>query len=258
MNENFLQDEPLKLFDDFMQIPDQAFEDGRDIREINSLIETIINSEDFARVVCDSRYNNPDEFNHYDRMFNDWISKAKQNAYGTGKKKEMVISFMTQCKDMFNEIKETNGYFQKIPVKFCKVGPDAILPKYQSIGDAGADIYAYGDYVINPGETKVVSSGVKAIIPGGYRISIVPRSGLSLKTGIRIANAPGTIDSTYRNAIGVIVNNTGNEPYEIKSGDRIAQMILEKTPKIVFEEVTEEEFDKYKTNRGQGFGSSGK
>ena len=60
MNENFLQDEPLKLFDDFMQIPDQAFEDGRDIREINSLIETIINSEDFARVVCDSRYNNPD------------------------------------------------------------------------------------------------------------------------------------------------------------------------------------------------------
>lgn len=258
MNENFLQDNPLQLFDDFVKIPDQAFEDGRDIQEINSLISTIMNSDDFIRVLVDSRENNPSEFSHYDKQFADWISKAKQNGFGTGKKKEMVIEFMTQCKNIFDEIKLTNGYFPKIPVKFCRVDEDSILPKYQSIGDAGADIYAHDTVTIAPGETKVVSSGVKAIIPGGYRISIVPRSGMSLKTGIRVANAPGTIDSEYRDVIGVILTNTGTEDYTVQKGDRIAQMILEKTPKIAFQEISDEEFQNYKTNRGAGFGSSGK
>lgn len=258
MNENFLQDKPLQLFDDFIKIPEQAFEDGRDISEINSLISTIMNSEDFIRVLVDSKENNPEEFYHYDKQFADWISKAKHNAYGTGKKKEMIIQFVTQCQDIFNEIKLTNGYFAKIPIKFCKLFPDAILPKYNSIGDAGADIYAYDNIIINPGETKVVSSGVKAIIPGGFRISIVPRSGISLKTSIRVANAPGTIDSEYREGIGVILSNYGNESYEVKKGDRIAQMIIERTPKMLIQEISEDEYSNYKTNRGAGFGSSGR
>ena len=184
MNENFLQDNPLKLFDDFVQIPDQAFEDGRDITEINSLIETIMNSEDFVRVLVGSRENNPAEFNHYDKQFAEWVSQAKKNVFGTGKKKEMILSFMSRCMSMFDEIKQTNGYFQKVPVKFCKVTPDAKIPTYSTIGDAGADIYANEDKLVEPGQTIIVPSGVKMIIPGGYRVSIVPRSGMSLKTGI--------------------------------------------------------------------------
>lgn len=258
MNENFLQDNPLKLFDDFVQIPDQAFEDGRDITEINSLIETIMNSEDFIRVLVDSRANNPQEFNHYDKQFDEWVDQARKNVFGTGKKKEMILSFMSRCQAMFKEIKETNGYFQKVPVKFCKVAPDAIIPAYQSIGDAGADIYSNEDAVVKPGETMIIHTGVKMIIPGGYRISVVPRSGMSLKTGIRVANAPGTVDCTYRNEVGVIVWNTGSEPYVIKKGDRIAQMILEQTPKMQAQEISEEEFEKYSTDRGAGFGSSGR
>lgn len=258
MNENFLQEQPLQLFDDFMKIPDQAFEDGRDIQEINSLIETIMNSEDFVRVLIDTYNTRPDEFYHYNKQFTDWIEKARKNAYGTGKKKEMVLSFMSRAVGMFDEIKLTGGFFAKVPIKFCKATPDAILPKYQSIGDAGADIYANVSFEVRPGETVVIPSGVKAIIPGGFRISIVPRSGMSLKTGIRIANAPGTIDSTFRGEIGVIVHNTSNESYIIKKGDRIAQMILERTPRIEFEEISEEDFNTYKTDRGAGFGSSGK
>lgn len=258
MNENFLQDNPLKLFDDFIQIPDQAFEDGRDITEINSLIETIMNSEDFVRVLVDSRDNNPEEFNHYDKQFNEWIEQARKNVFGTGKKKEMILSFMNRCQAMFNEIKITNGYFQKVPIKFCKVTEDAIIPAYSTIGDAGADIYANKDITVQPGQTVIVPSGVKMIIPGGYRVSIVPRSGMSLKTGIRVANAPGTIDCTYRNEVGILAWNTGAEPYEIHKGDRIAQMILEITPKMQPQVVSEEEFQKYATDRGAGFGSSGR
>ena len=258
MNENFLQDEPLKLFDDFMQIPDQAFEDGRDIVEINSLIETVMNSEDFVRVLVDTRENQPETFERYDKQFSEWIDKAKKDAYGTGKKREMVLTFINRAKAMFNEIKETNGYFQRIPVKFCKETPDAIVPQYQSIGDAGADLYANEDVTINPGETVLISTGIKMVIPGGYRVSIVPRSGLSVKTGLRIPNSPGTIDSTFRNPIKMIFHNIGTEPYTVHKGDRIAQMILEKTPKAQFQELTEEEFNKYATNRGEGFGSSGR
>lgn len=258
MNDNFLQENPLKIFDDFVLIPDQAFEDGRDIVEINSLVETIINSEDFVRVVCASKENNPVEFDDYTKKFDKWIDSARKGGYGTGKKKEMILSFMSYMEDMFNEINLTGGYFTKIPIKVCKTRSDAILPAYASIGDAGADIYSAEEITIEPGETKIVPSGIKTIIPGGYCIEIVPRSGLSLKSGLRVANAPGTIDSLYRNEIGVIVTNTGKEAYTIAKGDRIAQMILKKVPKISWIECSEEEFNKYKTDRGAGFGSSGK
>lgn len=258
MNDSYLQEDPLKLFDDFMLIPDVAFNDDSDIHEIESLIETIMNSDDFVRVLVDTRSSNPEEFASYDSKFDEWLRKAKEGEYGDGQKKAMVEKFISRCRAMFDEIKETNGYFQKVPVKFCKVTPDAKLPAYQSIGDAGADIYADADVEIRPGQTVTVPTGVKAIIPGGYRISIVPRSGLSLKTGLRVTNAPGTIDCTFRNEIMVIVQNTGDSIYTVAKGDRIAQMILEKTPKIDFVEVSEEEFDKFRTNRGAGFGSSGK
>ena len=88
MNENFLQDNPLKLFDDFVQIPDQAFEDGRDITEINSLIETIMNSEDFIRVLVNSRANNPQEFNHYDKQFDEWVDQARKNVLAPARKRK--------------------------------------------------------------------------------------------------------------------------------------------------------------------------
>lgn len=88
MNENFLQDNPLKLFDDFVQIPDQAFEDGRDITEINSLIETIMNSEDFIRVLVDSRANNPQEFNHYDKQFDEWVDQARKMFLAPARKRK--------------------------------------------------------------------------------------------------------------------------------------------------------------------------
>jgi len=137
------------------------------------------------------------------------------------------------------------------------MSPDAILPKYKSLGDAGADIYTLEDVVIEPGRTELVRTGIKAVVPGGYKLEIVPRSGISATTKVRVPNTPGTIDCEYRDEIKVIVENCGDEPVHFSKSSRIAQMILVPIVKIDWEEVSESEFSKYSTNRGKGFGSSG-
>lgn len=141
---------------------------------------------------------------------------------------------------------------ERVEVKVEKIDPDVQLPTYAHPTDAGADIYSNETITIESGETKIIHTGIKVAIPVGYEIQVRPRSGLSLKSGLRIANAPGTIDSDYREEIGVIIQNTGNEPYTITKGDRIAQMIVAAVPMIVW---SEEKLNT--TDRGAGFGSSG-
>ena len=135
------------------------------------------------------------------------------------------------------------------------------------------DLRSAVDTEIAPGETKVIPTGLKLAIPEGYEIQIRPRSGLSLKTPLRIANSPGTIDAGYRDELGIIVNNSsvinkkikydinekGNKEgtYVIKKGDRIAQMVLNKIEKIEFVKVNEGKIETIGNNRGGGFGHTG-
>ena len=153
-----------------------------------------------------------------------------------------------------------------------KVREGAQIPEYAREGDAGMDVKAAEDVYISPGETKIVPSGLKFAIPEGYEIQVRPRSGISLKTPLRIANSPGTIDSGYRGEFGVIVSNISVKgakdgeiytlengenqqgTYKIKKGDRIAQIILQRVEKIVFEEG---DVTQTGTDRGGGFGSTG-
>lgn len=130
-------------------------------------------------------------------------------------------------------------------------------PEYAKDGDAGMDIRADETKRVYPGETVLVKTGIHIALPKGYEVQVRPRSGQSLKTKIRVANSPGTIDSNYRGEICVIVDNIGDDPYEIKAGDRIAQIVLQKVPVISWQQVnTEEELGE--TNRGAGgFGSTG-
>ena len=159
------------------------------------------------------------------------------------------------------------------------------IPKYTHIGDAGIDVRALEDYDILPGETKLIKTGIKVAIPQGYEIQVRPRSGLSLKTKMRVANTPGTIDSSYRGEIGIIVDNIDppikdityepvlNEdgavkklnitsvlygaPCHIQKGDRIAQLVLSEVPLAHFYQV--ENIGVFDSERGEdGFGSSGK
>ncbi len=140
-------------------------------------------------------------------------------------------------------------------VEICREGVE--LPAYARQGDAGMDVRAAVDMTIEPQKTAVVPTGLKVAIPEGYEIQVRPRSGLSLKTSLRIPNSPGTIDSGYRNEVGVIVWNASNDtPLEIKAGDRIAQFVLQKVPVINF--VPVDDVSSIGEDRGGGFGSTGK
>jgi dUTP pyrophosphatase len=133
------------------------------------------------------------------------------------------------------------------------------LPAYESAGAAGADLRANlpdrGQVVLQPGARGLVPTGLRMAIPQGFEVQIRPRSGLALKHGITLPNAPGTIDSDYRGPLGVIVLNAGQEAFVIEHGDRIAQMVVAPVLQAGF--ALAESLDD--TARGDGgFGSTGR
>lgn len=143
-----------------------------------------------------------------------------------------------------------------IRVRVKKLREDAVIPEYKTEGAAGFDLVAAEDVTINAGETVTVPTGLAFEIPEGYELQIRPRSGLSLKTPLRIANSPGTIDSDYRGEVKIIITNTGqcDDYYNIYKGDRIAQGVIVPVMRAEFEEVDELS----ETSRGYGgFGSTG-
>ena len=144
----------------------------------------------------------------------------------------------------------------KVGIKKDETAKDLPLPKYATESSSGMDIYAAvdGEITIEPGEIKLIRSGFYLSIPPGYEAEIRPRSGLALKHGITLVNSPGTVDSDYRGQVCVIMTNLGNEPYVIKRGDRIAQMMFKETVKAdleICEELGETE------RASGGFGHTG-
>ena len=141
-------------------------------------------------------------------------------------------------------------------IKLKKLSPKASAPEYAHgpEEDAGLDVRSIEAAVLVPNIPLAVSTGLSFEIPPGYELQLRPRSGLALKHGITLANAPATIDPGYRGELKVIMINLGKVPYEIKQGDRIAQMVVSK-----YEAVTWDETDLATSNRGEGgFGSSGR
>lgn len=130
------------------------------------------------------------------------------------------------------------------------------LPEYSTSQSAGFDLRANLDNIeiLKPGERKLVGTGLFIALEPGYEAQVRPRSGLALKKGITVLNAPGTVDADYRGEVGVILYNAGNEDFEIVPGERIAQMVIAKYERINWEQV--ETLDE--TERGAGgFGHSG-
>ena len=102
------------------------------------------------------------------------------------------------------------------------------LPAYMTAGAAGADVVAAvaADLVLAPGERALVPTGFSLEVPAGYEVQIRPRSGLALRHGVTLLNSPGTIDSDYRGPVGVILANLGSEPFVVRRGERIAQLVV--------------------------------
>ncbi len=131
------------------------------------------------------------------------------------------------------------------------------LPEHKTPHSAGVDLCANLEepVVLEPGQRTLVKTGLFIAVPEGYEAQVRPRSGLALKHGITVLNTPGTIDADYRGEVGVILINLGQEPFEIKDGERIAQLVVAKHETIDWQLVEELE----ETHRGAGgFGSTGK
>ena len=142
----------------------------------------------------------------------------------------------------------------EIKIKFKKLKEDSILPEYMSNGSSGADIFSGENITISPGNISLVPTGFSMAIPEGYEGQIRPRSGLALKHGITVLNAPGTIDSDYRGEVKIILINLGKENFIINKGDRIAQLVIGEVKRPAFQLVAE--LDETERNEG-GFGHTG-
>jgi dUTP pyrophosphatase len=179
----------------------------------------------------------------------------------------------------YNAIGEAAGIPRRIvniPIEL--VSEDAKIPTYAHLGDGALDLYAPADYTINPGETVIIPCDIKVALPYGYAFLIHPRSGLSAKSKLRVANSIGLIDSQYKGNIGVILENVEapiqdityefdengrpvitsilhGKSYTISKGERFAQMRLVEVPTASFFQV--ESVDGMGDDRGGGFGSSG-
>lgn len=183
---------------------------------------------------------------------------------------------------LLNVIEEETGKTKEIvniPIEFCAA--DAKMPTYANIGDAGLDIYALEDYTVLPGQTVLIRTGIKVAIPLGYELQVRPKSGISLKSKLRVANTPGTVDSGYRDEVCVIVENIEHpiqdityhfdetnfpptiiidsilhgKPYNIEKGQKIAQLVLNKISTVNW--VPVDSILEVEGNRGGGFGSTG-
>lgn len=166
-------------------------------------------------------------------------------------KKDFLISIMEAS--ILTGIELYHNPRERIKVQVEKIVPEAKLPEYAHPTDAGADVFAVKDTVVPAGETVLVGTGLRFAIPKGYEVQVRPRSGLSLKTDLRVANAPGTIDATYRGEVNIIMWNTGSDEITIEAGDKIAQLVIAPTPMMEFEETTIDT----DTDRGEGgFGST--
>jgi len=143
----------------------------------------------------------------------------------------------------------------RIAINRLPHGEGLPLPGYASHGAAGMDVVSAEDVTLAPGERHAVATGFAIAIPAGHEVQVRPRSGLAMKHGITCLNTPGTIDEDYRGEVKVILANLGSEPFEVKRGERIAQLVPAVVTKAEFDEV--DSLDE--THRGAGgFGSTGR
>lgn len=137
-----------------------------------------------------------------------------------------------------------------------KLNEDAKIPEYMSENAVGADVTSIENVIIQVGKVKLVKTGLATEIPNNLEIQVRSRSGLAAKNGVFVLNSPGTIDPDYTGEIGVILANFGEKDFEVKKGDRIAQLVISEKPLVQFKEKIG---DLKETERGSsGFGHTGK
>lgn len=234
------------------------------MRDVNDQMIMIQSMNAFGLKIEDIRSQHNALFQEIDKQMQDILSYQKRDFL-----KQMLSA-------TYNSLAEADGVAKKtilIPIEYCREG--AKMPAYAHLTDSGMDVFATEDITIAPGETKLIPIGIKVAIPAGYELQVRPKSGRCLKTKLRIANTPGTIDAGYRDEVGVIIDNI--EPfiksaemgeggilynvefgssYTIGAGEKFAQLVLCEVPKAAFFEV-EAVSAIDNDGRNGGFGSTG-
>lgn len=205
------------------------------------------------------------------------ITKEIEDSPISREKRDFLIEMVASIVNVINDTEGIAKRIVPVAIEFCN--ENAKRPEYAHISDAGADVYAIEDVTIEPGETKIVPLGIKLAPPPGYAVLIHPRSGLSARTKMRIANSIGLCDQGYRDEYGIIIENIDpkikdisytfdekgeihinsilhGSPIEIGKGQRIGQLRLVEVPKMSFYEV-KNILEVDKENRKSGFGGTG-
>jgi dUTP pyrophosphatase len=139
-------------------------------------------------------------------------------------------------------------------LKVKRISEDAVLPAYAHPGDAGLDLYSAVSASLEPGERKLIGTGISIELPPHTEGAVRPRSGLALKHGVTVLNSPGTIDSGYRGEVGIILINHGPARFDVQPGMKIAQLVVAPCLSVDVQEIS----DLTSSSRGQGgFGSTG-
>ena len=180
----------FQLFDGLEQMPEEAFIHSED--DILNMIGPILNDPGYHNALSE-------EFNENPQAFYQQVQKLKSRIIAAENypqtKRDTLIDLFNIMVDDCEAIIACGGFFQNVEVKVLRLHDDVILPEYNHPGDAGMDVHAYGDYIIEPFERMIIKTGLQVIIPGGYEIQVRPRSGLAFKQGLTVANTPGTIDA---------------------------------------------------------------
>ena len=237
-----------------LELPDTAFDAIYPAykRQLNDIFE---NPESQRQLISQLKMNPINDLTLLKAELPMFVNEITDDDSLSENKKDLIATIFTGSLSIIEQIIEGGGR-EFVPVKIVKLNSEAIIPQYAHATDAGADVCAIEETKIEAGETKIVKTGIAVAVPAGYEIQVRPRSGLSLKSGLRIANAPGTIDTDYRGEIGIIMTNTKDIPYVIEKGMKIAQLVISQVPRIRWDEVATVE-DLGTTERGEnGFGST--
>ena len=266
----------LQILGAVLAMPDDAFETVK-----GSLFDTIkstFNSPEakigFAQMMNQQGVKIEDFSDNLDNLVQAVDEMAAEGVELSDSKKDFLKFIFTTFINTMEESNMVSHRVLTIPVEVCRDG--AKLPTYATDGSAAMDIYSPAEYTIGPGECVIIPTGLKVNLPIGYALLIQPRSGMSRKTKLRVANTPGLIDSDYHEEIGVIVENIDpplkdfeiqqdgeailqgplyGSSFTIGKGERFAQMRLVEVPLVNWLPV--ESLGSFENDHGKGFGSTG-
>ena len=274
INEN--QQSAIDTFAQILALPDEEFKTFSQLF-LDTLEKELTDPKNISTMQIIFKNSGIDVENFVDSA--DDLCESLKEKYGKDLGEDR-IDFLVKMVILFKNAVRANGNLGKkiVTIQVEKCSEDTKIPTYARVGDAGMDIYSTEEVTLAPGEKKLIGTGIKVAIPEGYEIEVVPKSGIALRTGLKVSNSPGTIDSGYRDEIKVIVENSessikdieytfndnGNpviksilhgKSYTIEKGQKIAQIILKEVPMINFQEV--KNISEISGDRGGGFGSTG-